>query len=565
MKVMKTITLAKGGKTDYRIVVSRSCSSSENHAANELKYYLNAMTNADYDLVTDRVDQEEKEILIGESEHLNRLGLGIDYPGIRDEGFIIRTDGDYLVIAGGKLRGTMYGTYAFLEKYLGCRWFSSKVSKIPRLGEIVLGPIDDLETPSLEYRDVYYTDSFDADWSARNKLNSSFSRLDEKRGSKVSYFPFVHSFDMLIPRDLYDKHPEYFPLIDGKRVDGYVQRCLSNPEVIRLAKERVLEWVHEHPEAKIVSVSQNDVGNWCQCPECSALDDSEGSPSASILNFVNEIAEEVQRHHPDKIIDTLAYQYSRKPPKSIVPRENVIIRLCTIECCFSHSLEQCNSDHNRKFKEDIEAWSRIAPKLYVWDYVTNFANYVMPFPNLYVLKPNIEFFIKHKVRGIFEEGNYSPGGNGEFAELRAYVLAKLLWNSDGDVDAIMSEFLDGYYGEASKPIREYIELMHDVVRIKNIHVSIYSPPTSEYLTKDIVAKADGLLVEAEGLADDERVKTRVKIAHLPIQYAMIERDYIHKDIRRGMIASFFNMIERAGITNIGEGMTTEQYKKLKGT
>lgn len=139
---------------------------------------------------------------------------------------------------------------------------------------------------------------------------------------------------------------------------------------------------------KIISVSQNDCRNWCQCPECSALDGSEGSPSASILNFVNEIAEEVQRHHPDKVIDTLAYQYSRKPPKSIVPRENVIIRLCTIECCFSHSLEQCSSDHNRKFKEDIEAWSRIAPKLYVWDYVTNFANYIMPFPNLHVLKPN---------------------------------------------------------------------------------------------------------------------------------------------------------------------------------
>jgi len=529
-----------------------------------LKYYLNAITNAHYDLVTDEVNQEAKEILIGESKHLDRLGLGIDYPMIGDEGFIIKTDGDYLVITGGKLRGTMYGTYTFLEKYLGCRWFSSKVSRIRRQDEIKLGHIDDMEIPSLEYRDVHYTDSFNADWVARNKLNSSFSKLDEKRGGKVSYYPFVHTFDMLIPMALYDRHPEYFPLINGKRVNGYVQRCLSNPGVKRLAKERVLEWIREHPEAKIISVSQNDVGYWCQCPDCSALDDSEGSPSASILNFVNEIAEEVQRHHPDKIIDTLAYQYSRKPPKSIVPRENVIIRLCTIECCFSHSLEQCSAEQNSKFKEDIEAWSRIAPKLYVWDYVTNFANYIMPFPNLYVLKPNIEFFIKHNVRGIFEEGNYSPGGNGEFAELRAYVLAKLLWDSDGDIDAIMSEFLDGYYGEASKPIREYIELIHDIVRIKNIHVSIYSPPTSEYLTKDIVTQADCLLEEAEGLADDERVKMRVKIAHLPIQYIMIERDYVEKDMRGEMTSSFLNIIKEAGITNVSEGMTAEQYEKHKG-
>lgn len=168
------------------------------------------------------------------------------------------------------------------------------------------------------------------------------------------------------------------------------------------------------------------------------------------------------------------------------------------------------------------------------------------------------------MRGIFEEGNYSQGGNGEFAELRAYILAKLLWNPDGDVDAIMSEFLDGYYGKASKPMREYIELIHEVVRIKNIHVSIYSPPTSEYLSKDIVNKADGLLEEAEGLADDGGVKMRVKIARLPIQYVMIERDYVDEEVRGGMIASFFKMIEKVGITNISEGMTTEQYK-FKGT
>lgn len=366
---------------------------------------------------------------------------------------------------------------------------------------------------------------------------------------------------MLIPGELYDRHPEYFPLIDGKRANGYVQRCLSNPEVLRLAKERVLKWIQEHPEARIISISQNDTGNWCQCHECKALDDSECSPSASIIHFVNEIAEEVHKNYPEKLIDTLAYQYSRKPPRSLKPRENVIIRLCTIECCFSHSLEGCDSEQNRKFKEDIEAWSRIAPKLYVWDYVTNFANYIMPFPNLYVLKPNIEFFIKHNVKGIFEEGNYSSGGNGEFAELRAYILAKLLWNPDDDVDIIIEDFLDGYYGKASKPIKDYIELMHDKVKRFHIHVSIYSPPTSEYLTKDLLAEADGLLKKAERLAEDEETKTRVKIAHLPIQYVMIERDFIDKDKSKEMHLDFIRTIERTGITNISEGKTIDQYRK----
>jgi len=280
-----------------------------------------------------------------------------------------------------------------------------------------------------------------------------------------------------------------------------------------------------------------------------------------VVNFVNKIAEEVEKRHPDKFIDTLAYQYSRKPPKSIKPRANVIIRLCTIECCFSHPLESCNSEQNSQFREDLLAWSKVAPKLYIWDYVTNFANYLMPFPNLYVLKPNIRFFIKHGVKGIFEEGNYSPGGKGEFAELRAYVLAKLLWDPDEDFETILDEFIDSYYGRSSKQIKEYIELVHELVKRKNIHVSIYSPPTSEYLSRETLIEADGLFKEAERLAEDAEVRMRIKIARLPIQYVMIERSYVNEDERKRIIQDFFSTAERAGITNINEWMTLAEYRK----
>ncbi len=558
---METITLVKGGKTDYRIVISRSCSASERYAAIELKHFLNLISSADFDVVDDSTKATEKEILLGESERFAKLGLGIDFSSLGDEGFVIKTKRNCLVIAGGRKRGTMYGTFTFLENYLGCRWFSSEVSRIPKMDEICIGKIDYVKAPYLEYRDVHYTDAFDADWAARNKLNSTFSRLDEDRGGRVIYFPFVHSFDMLIPRELYGEHPEFFPLIEGKRVDGYVQRCLSNPMVVRLAKERVEKWIQEHPESKIISISQNDTGKWCQCPECSALDEAEGSPSASVVNFVNKIAEEVEKGHPDKFIDTLAYQYSRKPPKSIKPRANVIIRLCTIECCFSHPLESCDSEQNSQFREDLLAWSKVAPKLYIWDYVTNFANYLMPFPNLYVLKPNIRFFIKHGVKGIFEEGNYSPGGKGEFAELRAYVLAKLLWDPDEDFETILDEFIDSYYGRSSKQIKEYIELVHELVKRKNIHVSIYSPPTSEYLSRETLIEADGLFKEAERLAEDAEVRMRIKIARLPIQYVMIERGYVNEDERKRIIQDFFSTAERAGITNINEWMTLAEYRK----
>src|SRR5439155_438422 len=182
-----------------------------------------------------------------------------------------------------------------------------------------------------------------------------------------------------------------------------------------------------------ISVSQNDTINYCQCEQCKALDDAEGSPAASLLKFVNAVAEAIEPDHPNVRIDTLAYQYTRKPPKTIRPRRNVIVRLCSIECCFAHPLETCPAQENRRFRDDIVAWGPVAPLLYVWDYTTDFGHYQQPFPNFDVLQSNVRFFVKHGVKSLFEQGNYSGGGGGEMEPLRTYVLAKLLWNPDTDL------------------------------------------------------------------------------------------------------------------------------------
>src|SRR5439155_356029 len=212
-------------------------------------------------------------------------------------------------------------------------------------------------------------------------------------GPYTVYFPFVHSFDALVPRELYQEHPEYFPLIDGKRTNGYVQRCLSNPDVLKISIERVRQWIKEHPDATIISVSQNDAIKNCQCEQCKAVDDAEGSPAGSLLKFVNAVAAAIEKDHPNVRIDTLAYQYTRKPPKTIRPRPNVIVRLCSIECCFAHPLERCSSPEDQRFRDDIIAWQPVASLLYVWDYTPNFTNYQQPFPNFDALQPNVQFFV----------------------------------------------------------------------------------------------------------------------------------------------------------------------------
>ena len=557
------LVIADGNASDYRIVLSNEASPSEQHVANELQTFFKEISGAELPIVTDEAQPSSREIILGDNAHLRSLNTKIDWDKLGNEGFAIRTVGKNLVIAGGKLRGTMYGVYTFLEDYLGCRWFSSKVSKIPKLDGIKVGAINDVQVPILEYREPFYTDAFDADWAARNKANSNSARLDEQRGGKVAYAHFVHTFYPLMPpSEFFDEHPEYYSEIDGERIHERAQLCLTNPDVVKIATERVRKWIEDAPNATIFSVSQNDWRNPCQCKDCAAVDEREGSHSGTMLHFVNQIAEAIEKDYPDKAIDTLAYQYTRKPPKYVKPRPNVIVRLCSIECCFSHALDTC--EMNASFKEDIEGWSEVSDRLYIWDYVTNFSHYIQPFPNFDVLKPNIQFFVNHGVKGIFEEGNYSGGGGGELAELRAYVMAKVLWNPDYDTQKAMNEFLDGYYCKAAAPIREYIDMLHKKVRDDNIHMTIRARPDSEFLATEIIQRSDELFDEAEKLADDEDVLHRIQVARLPIQYVQISTLSETDPKRTTIINKFFKVVDKAGITNISEGRSIAQYKEMLG-
>jgi len=568
--------LAKAGRTDYTIVISAGASPSEKHAAQELRAFLKKITGADLPIGTEAV--KGPMILVGDSPALAALGLEIPWRQLGDEGFVIRTIRPNLVLAGGRLRGSMYAVYTFLEGYVGCRWFSSKVSHIPVRRRLVIPDIEEQQVPRLEYREPFYSDGFDADWAARNKMNSTSARLDEARGGKVTYSHFVHTFyELLPPTQYFAEHPDYYSMIDGKRTADYAQLCLSNPDVVRLVTERVEQWIKEAPNANIYSVSQNDWGGWCECPQCRALDEQEGTHAATILNFVNQVAEGIAKTYPDKAIDTLAYSYSRKPPKTIRPRGNVIVRLCSIECCFAHPLDSCPV--NASFREDIVGWSKLTDRLYIWDYVTDFGHYIMPFPNLRVLKPNIQFFVNHGVKGIFEEGNYAPGGGGEMAELRAYLLAKLLWNPDYDCEKAIHDFLEHYYGPAAEPMHNYLRMLHDKVQQDDLHIFIWTGPDASYLNDEILAQANAFFDEAErACAGHAQFLGRVKVARLPLQYVMLRRGprltfdgealtSQHAAEYTALLEEFMRVARGAGITQIREGrdisaFETEMREKL---
>ncbi|MBI4604777.1 MAG: DUF4838 domain-containing protein [Planctomycetes bacterium] len=521
------VVLAASGKALGEIVVAKDATEPERHAAEELRRALKEVTGADFPLRSGDAAPagDGPAILVGPGACAGVVSAE-EIAGLGQEGYVLRTKGAQLAIAGGRPRGTLYGVYSLLEDEVGCRWLTPDVSRIPKRDPLEVRPLDRQHVPRLEHRSTDYPNSRDADWAARNKLNGTQTRIDPRRGGKVAYGPFVHTFNSILSSDEhFEKHPEWFSEVKGKRTGGRSQLCLTNPEVLRIATETVRRWMREQPEATIFSVSQNDWHNYCTCKECSRVTEEEGSPAGVYLRFVNAIADELRDEFPDKAVDTLAYQFTRKPPRLTRPRPNVIVRLCSIECCFAHPLgsQAALDPENAAFARDLEGWSRLSDRLYIWDYVINYAHSIMPFPNLYSLRPNIAFFADHGVRGIYEEANYFSRG-GELAELRTWILAKTLWDPAYDTDRAIDEFLEGYYVEAARPLRRYVDLVHGKARMDGVHFHIFDGPGSALFAGDFVQRAEGLFDEAEkAVAENPAALHRVQTARLPVSYVRMAR------------------------------------------
>lgn len=543
-------SIISGGKSDWRIVLSKDAIVSEKHAAEELQHFLEEVGGVRLPIVSDEEAEALYELVVGFNRRTQALGLDAAESRLGEEGFLIKTCGDRIVIAGGKPRGTLYGVYTFLEDVTGCRWLSSKASHIPRRSVIGVPELDIEQIPVLATRTALFQDTYDGDWAARNKINCwPPYRLEEKHGGKLEMSRhFVHTFYELLPPDQYfDANPEYFSLVQGERKRSDGQLCLTNPDVFDIALKQLKQWMQEEPHATIFGVSQNDWTGACECEHCRAIDEREESPIGSILYFVNRLAEAIEQEYPDKKIETLAYWYSRKPPKFMKPRKNVIIRLCSIECCFMHPLDEC--EKNKAFVEDIIGWGNMSDQVYIWDYVVDFNHYLMPFPNLRVLKPNIQFFIRNSTLGIMAQGAHTALET-EFAELKAYVIAKLLWNPELDPDALIDEFLQLYYGPAAAPIQAYIRLLErQVDRLDDCHMGCFAPVDGGFFTEELLDEADALLETALRLADNEVLQERVRIVRMQITYV---RMMLMNDRYVTMRNAFFDEAAQLGITRITE-------------
>ena len=441
---------------EYVIVVSDTASEAEITAANLLKSTFEEINGTKIDIITDTADKTEKEIALGKTDR--EYDDTVDYASLGDEGVCIKTVDDDLVITGGEKRGTLYSAYTFLEEYFGYRRFTPDLTVIPEAEKLLVpAEIDYTYVPPFMFRQTDWYPGNNKEYKVANRLNDG--TMPEAAGGGVEYAgPFCHTFSSLVPTSLIETEPELFALgvQTGERTTD--QLCLTNPKTLEIAKATVLDWLAANPDAAFVSVTQNDNSNYCVCEECARIDAEEGSHSGTMIRFVNAIADDIREDYPNVLVDTFAYTdgYTRQAPKITVPRDNVVIRLCSIECKFSAPMDSGYSEDNEEFLQDLKDWSAISDHLFVWDYTTDYNSLLSPFGNFGAIQRNLQIFAENDVIGVFEEGASGTAADGEFAALRCYMLSRLMWDPYQDVDKLMYDFCEAYYGAGYQNIIDFI-------------------------------------------------------------------------------------------------------------
>ena len=462
--------IVENGETDFVIVTADGADACIMTAVEELQTYVEKISGAKLRHVTESSYAEGKAIVLGET------GLNVtdtDCSAIGEDGFLIYSDGEYLLINGEDSRGTLYGVYTLLEEYFGVRWFTPTLERVPTSEDLVVdAAIDRIVEPSFTVRRNACPGTNSSHY-ARNKINVTFWDEMENHGGAMTFVLWDVTLDTLVPDSLFAEHPEYFAMNpDGTRTTDHV--CLSHPEVLPIAiangRQAILDCPRE--TAKYIHIGQKDNSNYCHCETCEALYAKYGAISAPTIIFTNAFADALDDEFPDMTFTFYAYGETDRPPTDLSLRcnKNVVPVLCGIHrACRSHPITECGAiDGHETFDnlfveqepfvaEDHAVWTKLADRTFIYDYTINFLNSAQFFSNLETMQSTMAYMHDIGITGYVY--NCGDGHSAAFNELRNYLLCKLQWDVNADVEYLMMDFMSEYYGEEAAPyIKEILDI-----------------------------------------------------------------------------------------------------------
>lgn len=461
-----SLTFAKRGEESKYVIIVPQMDDSAQNASHYLSNYIKDLTTVEIPVKRDTEYDTCPEfcILIGNTSFTMALMTPVNFTD--EDSFHLEAKDNKFIVYGG-LRGCHYGVMELLERFGGVRWLALDQTHIPSIDNFTVDIELEDQTPAFALRSVW--------WSAINKGSRAYNcRLNhqhvipKQQGGSIQWGGGwnVHTFFIYMPPNKYfNDHPEWYSLINGRRISTG-QLCISNRDMRAEMCKNLIEVIQNDKNrvpGTVYSVSQNDNGDACQCEECKKIKAQYGNTESGIICWMDNIfAEEVEKAFPgEKIyIEFLSYWYTIDAPQNIKPRWNVIPRLCPINNDMTRPFNESSAEINKRFAKQMESWRKISDNLMIWDYTGAFQQMVAFYPNMYSLQGNIQLFQQHKAMAIFSQGS---NDHSFFSELKTYVIAKMLWNTQINFTAVCDEFIELYYGKAAPQIKQFLIESHKVV------------------------------------------------------------------------------------------------------
>jgi hypothetical protein len=544
------LSLATEGNTKYRIFVAGKATPAEQYAASELKTFLEEITGATFPIVHRAKSHTHPVIVVGNNELVERVigPLAMESMSSYDS-FRIATRGRSIYFVGKSPRGTLYAVYYFLERYLGCRWYSATHSIIPSRKSVALSAINLVEKPAFEYREVFSKPADDIRFGVRNRLNGQLGHR-RKRNRELKYgegkdIDNITVFQLIDPKKYRRDHPEYF---------GSGQVRFGNAAVQQVAVEKVRKRLRSmrHVPSYLL-ISPEDRVTYYRRGKDGVLIEQGGSAATAYIEFMRVIANSLKHEFPTVKVLALAYRWSRIPPAIKKLPTNMGIMLSDIDSDFGKPL---TSAENRGFLRDLEGWSQVADEIIVWDYIANMANYLHPGFNLTTMAENVQILSKYpSVHGVFEQGAYT-GHGGELSELKAWLLAKLLWDPKLDAMSLIKEFAEGFYGAGAPYVLEYLALLEASSAANPMRLEVKTPLVGPYLSAGVLGRADRLFAKAESVVSGDAARLRhIQAARLPVDYAILATETAseHGEHRAARYQRFRKYVRKLNVTAYREG------------
>ena len=524
-----------------------------------------------YEILIGRTNREESYVIVEETEPEDTTESGdagdpapasdepvemdpevtLDREGLTDDDYFYEMQGTYLILASNEINaGTYLAMTRFCEDNLGYTYFGNGFESFTSIKSVDIADGTRLaDGLGLDLVINYQMGGWDNFFSPGD-VSYNFALM-------------VHSIPILCcdGSDYSGSSPIDYSHHIMHYMDG--DPCLSDPENIKNAIKNVKLAAENHPGAELIWVTQSDGSSYCKCKACTAFYTVWGR-CATYVHFLNILGEAVAEVNPNAKVVSLAYKYTIMPPKTVdevddkkyndfvekwgehfgefLPDkdlsapDNAIMMICTDNSCFSHALDDPKCDttahKNTRFSKYFETWCELFDEIYIWDYLNGDSYMHSPFPNVYEIWQNYNYYYRMGVTGMYGLGitgeDYS-----DFSELRTYLVGIL--NADPDMSwneysAKVDAFLKVCYGKGWTYVRAYIDEMERLSDENCWWIWTFND-WNQVLTEEQWAEnydyLFGLLEKALAFAETEQQQKEVKQVMIQLRYVELQMAF-HK-------------------------------------